>query len=333
MSDGARLSAPRKIASAALDMPATEQAIWAELTASGGADHLRDLKADVWAEIAICLQLAQAAKRRPYGALITSAPPPPAIGTRLGGSVDAQELRRAAEGRTLLICRCPGVPVHLLQLAGPLHTDIDCAALLAAAPGVVLRADAGGRICVVGPRSITSVAGRELWTRPHTGDIAAALRAAAPGADGPTLDAVVGLAYSHVSPARIGATLVYQLTMRDYDAGYFSGAALETLGMNVNDPAHLRGILHQLKYRDGALVFGRTGTLRRAGVILVGSPAAVDAVGVVAGGTRHHSAAWHSYDRPDVLCFVVSSAGRVTLFSLGQDVTPARLPGGPAERD
>jgi hypothetical protein len=166
-----------------------------------------------------------------------------------------------------------------------------------------------------------------MFTRPHVGRLVDSLLSVAPSADAATLAALVRMTYSHLSPARVGGTLIYQLTSGDRDGGAFSGVAIDPLGLNVNEAAHLSGILHQVEHRDGALVFGRTGLLRRAGVILLGSSSAVEAVGAVEGGTRHHSAAWHSYDRPDVLCLVVSTTGRVTVFSRGQDVSPARPTG------
>ena len=104
------------------------------------------------------------------------------------------------------------------------------------------------------------------------------------------------------------------------------------LGLNVNQSAHLSVILHQIENRDGAVVFGRSGAFRRAGVILVPSSAALQSVGAVRGGTRHHSAAWYSYDRPDVVCLVVSKAGRVTVFSRGEDVSPSTRPGAVRQR-
>jgi DNA integrity scanning protein DisA with diadenylate cyclase activity len=41
-------------------------------------------------------------------------------------------------------------------------------------------------------------------------------------------------------------------------------------------------------------------------------------------GTRHTSAARHTYDCPDVLAFVVSADGPVTVFSDGQRIADLR---------
>ena len=42
-------------------------------------------------------------------------------------------------------------------------------------------------------------------------------------------------------------------------------------------------------------------------------------------GTRHTSAARHTFDCPDVLAFVVSADGPVTVFSDGQRIADLKL--------
>lgn len=313
-------------------MDLAEEAVWTELRAQGALDGVRAIEANVVVELAICMDVAQGIKPRPYGALITSAPPPDAAGRLLTSDLDEEELRRVAEGRSLLVCRSPRAKMELLQLRRPLHTDVDCEALAAMASGVLVRTEAAGRIRFVGPHATASVDGRETWTRPHMSGVMAALTSAAPAAEPRTLEALATLAYSHVSPAPVGATLVYQLATADDEGACFSGLSLEALSLTIHEATHLSGILHQIEHRDGAVVFGRNGVLRRAGVILVPSPAALESVGAVRGGTRHHSAAWHSYDRPDVICFVISKAGRVTVFSRGEDVSPRHVPARAAEQ-
>jgi DNA integrity scanning protein DisA with diadenylate cyclase activity len=78
-------------------------------------------------------------------------------------------------------------------------------------------------------------------------------------------------------------------------------------------------VLHQARYRDGALLVGRNGCLLAVSVILRPSRASEQVVPPMK-GTRHTSAARHTYDCPDVLAFVVSTDGPVTVFSDGQRV-------------
>jgi DNA integrity scanning protein DisA with diadenylate cyclase activity len=78
-------------------------------------------------------------------------------------------------------------------------------------------------------------------------------------------------------------------------------------------------VLHQARYRDGALLIGRDGRLIAVNVILRPTRASEQAVPATR-GTRHTSAARHTYDRPEVLAFVVSTDGPVTVFSAGQRI-------------
>jgi hypothetical protein len=85
------------------------------------------------------------------------------------------------------------------------------------------------------------------------------------------------------------------------------------------NPADEPLILHQAKYRDGAIVVDSNGRLLSVNVMLRPSRAS-DLFVPAHTGTRHTSAARHTYDRPDVLAFVVSTDGPVTVFSDGKRV-------------
>ena len=308
------------------------QSPWPELRADGLFAAVRGLERECFAELSIGMTLAQGAKRCPYCVLITSGPPESSIGEMITNDLDEHEVRRAADGHTLLVSRCPGGPPRLLQLRAPIHDDRECEALACETSGVLIRADDGGRMSVFTPDAASYLQGQHMWTRPHMNGILEALTSAAPTANSATLQSLAHLAYWDISPAGVGATLISELTRATPDRAGFGGVPVESLRLNVNESAHRSGILHQVHYRDGAAVFDSHGTLRRAGVILVSSAAAVASVGPVTGGSRHHSAAWHSYDCPDVLCFVISRASHVTVFSGGRDVSPRALPIGAPER-
>src|SRR5207244_9092140 len=85
------------------------------------------------------------------------------------------------------------------------------------------------------------------------------------------------------------------------------------------DEAQQPLLLHQARYRDGAFVVERDGRLLAVNVILRPTRASEQAVPATK-GTRHTSAARHTYDCPDVLAFVVSTDGPVTVFSDGQRI-------------
>ena len=302
------------------------QSPWTELRGPGLFADIHGLERECAAELSIGMSLSQGAKRCPYGVLITDAPPESSIAEPITNDLDEHEVRRAADGRTLLVSRCPGASPRLLRLRAPVRNDRDCETLVCETSGVLIRADDAGRMSVFTPEAASYLHGQHMWTRPHMSGILEALTSAARAADPETLRSLAHLAYWHISPARIGATLIYELTRATPDSAGFGGVAVESLRLNVNETAHRSGILHQVHYRDGAAVFDSHGTLRRAGVILVSSAAAIASVGPVTGGSRHHSAAWHSYDHSDVLCFVISRASHVTVFSGGRDVSPRAVP-------
>ena len=91
------------------------------------------------------------------------------------------------------------------------------------------------------------------------------------------------------------------------------------LGLSVLNESDEALLLHQVRYRDGALLFGRDGRLLAVNVIMRPTRNSEQAVPVT-GGTRHTSAARHTFDCPDMLAFVVSTDGPVTVFSDGQRI-------------
>jgi DNA integrity scanning protein DisA with diadenylate cyclase activity len=125
----------------------------------------------------------------------------------------------------------------------------------------------------------------------------------------------------------MGATLLYALTddpsaPRRRDEGVAVGA----LQLSVLNEAEEPLVLHQARYRDGALLFGRDGRLLAVNVILRPTRASEQAVPATR-GTRHTSAARHTYDCPEILAFVVSTDGPVTVFSDGQRIADLKNAG------
>lgn len=72
------------------------------------------------------------------------------------------------------------------------------------------------------------------------------------------------------------------------------------------------------------MIVAHDGRLLAVNVILRPKRASEQAV-PAAKGTRHTSAARHTYDCPDVLAFVVSADGPVTVFSDGQRIADLKL--------
>jgi len=72
------------------------------------------------------------------------------------------------------------------------------------------------------------------------------------------------------------------------------------------------------------MLVGRNGQLLAVNVILLSERASEEAVPAMK-GTRHTSAARHTYDCPGVLAFVVSADGPVTVFSDGQRIADLKM--------
>src|SRR6185503_1695720 len=126
--------------------------------------------------------------------------------------------------------------------------------------------------------------------------------------------------HHRISANRFGATLLYQLTeqpvtLRRRD----EGVGVTTLHLSVLDAGDEPLLLHQARYRDGALLIGRDGRLLAVNVIMRPTRESEQRVAVTK-GTRHTSAARHTYDCPDMLAFVVSTDGPVTVFCDGQRI-------------
>jgi DNA integrity scanning protein DisA with diadenylate cyclase activity len=94
----------------------------------------------------------------------------------------------------------------------------------------------------------------------------------------------------------------------------------------VLHPAEEPLLLHQARYRDGALLVGRDGQLLAVNVILRPTRASEEAVPATR-GTRHTSAARHTYDCPEIVAFVVSTDGPVTVFSDGRRIADLKRDG------
>ena len=141
-----------------------------------------------------------------------------------------------------------------------------------------------------------------------------------PAADAEVVRRLLELSHHRISPNKFGATLLYllteqPLTLRRRD----EGIDVTTLNLSVLNAADEPLLLHQARYRDGALLVGRDGRLLAVNVILRPTRASEQAVPVTK-GTRHTSAARHTYDCPDMLAFVVSTDGPVTVFCDGQRI-------------
>jgi DNA integrity scanning protein DisA with diadenylate cyclase activity len=312
------------------DLHTPESLAWAELQRRGSIRprYLRDLQDEVSAELARCLDpFVHEQDIRPYGAIVAREMPHV---ERLGRilAIDGLGLdlvRSLADGRHSLLLVVKGEPPQLLLLNESLDTDQDYASHAVWVEGVIICNDGKGIVRIVTDSSVTLVEGRRWIAKDLVYEAAEDIVQVVPAADTEVVRRLLELSHHRISAKKIGATLLYVLTegaaaTKRRDEG-ISVAALNLSVLNATEEPLL---LHQARYRDGALLVGRDGRLLAVNVILRPTRASEQAVPAT-GGTRHTSAARHTYDCPDVLAFVVSSDGPVTVFSDGQRIADLKL--------
>lgn len=308
-----------------MELEPRDRLAWQRLGMYRNLDEFRGMRTLMAPEMARCFSPEiHEGLRRPFGAVIVRDDDPRDLGN-LVEIANGDELRRAADGVNTLAYCVKGQPLRLLRLATPISSQQDCSIIAASVEGAVLRVDAGGIIWVASDEAVTTIDDKNGWTRPSLSEIVATLQRLTLTAEPQVLDSVAALAYSRLSPHKIGTTLLYSLT----DAGdapfQTPGTPIVELGLNVRNAGDWPLIEHELRHTDGAAAVARDGQVLRKGVILNPSPAATAAVNAE-GGTRHNSACRHSYDRPDLLAFVVSADGPVQVYSDGRLASSLAFP-------
>ena len=218
-----------------------------------------------------------------------------------------------------------GQPPRLLLLDEGIDTDQDYASRAMWMDGVIICNDDKGIVRIVTDSSVTKVEGRRWIATALVFEAAEDILHVVPAAD-----------LARRAPSARALSSPYQPGQRRHDdhlpadraeqpAGRRrdDGVRVEAMKLSVLDTAHEPLVLHQARYRDGAMLVGHGGQLLAVNVILLSEKASEDAVPAMK-GTRHTSAARHTYDCPDVLAFVVSTDGPVTVFSDGKRIADLR---------
>jgi len=302
-----------------------EALAWAELQRRGSihARYTRGLEEEIAAELARCLDpFVHEQDIRPYGAIVAREVPHL---ERLGRVMDTGGLtpdivRSLADGVHSLVLAVKGEPPRLLLLNESIDTDQEYASHAVWVDGLMICNDARGIVRLVTDSSLTVVEGRRWIQKDLVYEAAEDIVQVVPAADLNVVRRLLELSHHRISPARMGATLLYALVddpsaprRRD------EGVALGALNLSVLNTVEEPLLLHQAKYRDGAVLVGRDGRLLAVNVILRPTRASEEVVPVIR-GTRHTSAARHTYDCPEIIAFVVSTDGPVTVFSDGRRI-------------
>jgi len=320
------------------DIESPESLAWAELQRRGSVRerYTRGLQEEISAELARCLDpFVHEQDIRPYGAIVAREMPHL---TRLGrlidiGEVPIEVLRSMADGVHSLVVVVRHEPPRLLLLHERMDTDQDYASHAVWIDGVIVCNDAAGVVRIVTDSSVTLVEGRKWVKKDLVYEAAEDIAQVVPAADPLVARRLLELAHHRFSSNGVGATIVYAL-VDEPDAGHRRnhGVSVEAFQLSVLNEPEDPLLLHQARYRDGALLVARDGRLRAVNVILRPTRASEQAVPVIR-GTRHTSAARHTYDCPDVLAFVVSTDGPVTVFSDGQRIADLKDRARPKTRE
>jgi hypothetical protein len=308
-----------------LDAESPEGLAWAELQRRGSIRerYLRGIESEIASELARCLDpVVHELDIRPYGAIISREMPHL---ERLGRVLDTtglseEVIRSLADGTHSVVLVVKGEAPRLLVLHESMDTDQDYASHAVWVDGLIICNDGRGIVRLVTDSSVTMVEGRRWMAKDLVYEAAEDIVHVVPAANLDVVRRLLELAHHHISQKRFGASLLYALTdTPDAPRRRDEGIAVAGLGLSILNESDEPLLLHQVRYRDGALLFGRDGRLLAVNVIMRPTRSSEHAVPLIK-GTRHTSAARHSFDCPDVLAFVVSTDGPVTVFSDGQRI-------------
>ena len=320
------------------DIESPASLAWAELQRRGSIRerYTRSLQDEIAEELARCLDpFVHEQDIRPYGAIVARETPHL---ERLGrlidtGDVPIEVLRSMADGVHSLVLVVKHEPPRLLLLHERMDTDQDYASHAVWIEGVIVCNDAAGVVRIVTDSSVTLVEGRKWIKKDLVYEAAEDIAQVVPAADPLVVRRLLELSHHRFSPSGVGATLIYALT-DDPDAGRRrdQGVRVDGCQLSALNDSEEPLLLHQARYRDGALLVARDGRLLAVNVILRPTRSSEQAVPLTR-GTRHTSAARHTYDCPDVLAFVVSTDGPVTVFSDGQRIADLKDRARPKTRE
>lgn len=238
-------------------------------------------------------------------------------------NVDLKTLRPLADGLNTFLVRDPSGGLAIL--AETVHDELALVRLTRRLSAVGVQLTRAGDIKVFNGSRISVNQHFDWVTRPYARDLIPAFCDAIPlpptDAGGTLLRGIADLldfCVHLLSPNGTGATFVLDLLG---DAGELVAAAtnaatVPTVLLNVFDPVHQRALAPLVASVDGACLVASDGKLVAFEAMLGMSEPAKRHVSAH-GGTRHTSAKRFSFDHPEVVVFVVSADGPVTVFCDG----------------
>ncbi|HSL57125.1 MAG TPA: diadenylate cyclase [Acidimicrobiales bacterium] len=268
----------------------------------------------------------------PYGALVlppdrdlwTGADTQPVV---LGlEHIELADAQRFADGRSTFVVHVVGGGSALVALRRPVVHESALVELGRGTGAYVVQRTDTGRVRVVCPDGIVTWDSVRWTFKPLAEQYAAPLRRLLPNVSRRALDGLLELAVHRLSPAGVGATIVWTLDddAPEHRPGIDLGAAVPSPALRVDDDAHHAALVSAASQLDRAVLVGADGLVTRFGVGLLNSARAEARVPPL-GGTRHTSARRYSYDDPAAVVIVVSEDGPVTVLRGGAPAAEVRI--------
>lgn len=268
-----------------------------------------------------------------YGAIVVSRELDP---TELDASTicldprNTSILRYLADGRHSFVLHSPaGLQLLLLPSAHDQESAlVDLRAALYDRQAVIVQRRNNGHVRLLVDDALSIWDGAHWWSKPYAAQFASAVLEARPNAPRVPLGTILDFCVHTMSPADAGATLIWALSGDQLsDVRGLSAARPPTpvpsLSFNGRAPrAAIRQLLSQV---DGAAILNRRGELIAIGAHLQTSAASHAKLRLgTERGTRHASARRYSFDHADIVAFVVSRDGPITIFVDGEELASIR---------
>ncbi len=237
----------------------------------------------------------------------------------LDSSVDVA--RRFADGRATYIVRRPGSDrTQLACFRRTVQYEADMVEVQRQTGAFIVQRTLLGTPRLFTDYGVIEWNGRSWNVRKRARYLLATIDALVEGADRAILSGILDLCVHWLSPARVGATLLYDFDPRHDDGPSLDlDAAIDAPHLSVQTRHHFPALFAALAQTDLAALVNPDGTIDRIGVGLRSSIESERAV-PQKGGMRHRSAARFTWDHHHTIAFVVSEDGPVTVFREGRRV-------------
>jgi DNA integrity scanning protein DisA with diadenylate cyclase activity len=253
-----------------------------------------------------------------YGCILTEAIPDDP-GQRLPVQHLTKEVaRQLADGVSSFAVRVGKKHKRVALRPSASDEELDLIDLAGHWQGVLVHRSQLGVVRVFSPWGIFIQEGGEWKHRPHADSVLFEVTDHAPTAKYKELQRLLRFAFHMLSPANVGATLVWWLKPAARPAE--DGTNLSNAGISITEKTHLPALRAILRQHDGATFLSPAGKVESIGHQLRYSEKAAKYIEKV-GGTRHTSAKRYSFDEERVIVVVVSEDGPVSVFSDGVKVT------------